>query len=131
MSEGKFSIVYTTKGSPESTRGLPFDLIKKTILGKNYELSIVFCGPKRSRFLNKKFRGQDKPTDILSFPLSKGSGEIFIDISSAEKEARKFNRPLRNFLLFLFIHGAVHLKGFKHGSKMEQEEIIFRRKFKI
>jgi probable rRNA maturation factor len=108
-----------------------FEIIKKAVLGNKYELSLVFTTPGKIRKLNKIYRNINKTTDILSFPLSKTSGEIFICKSEAKKEMVKFGRSYDNFLTFLFIHGLVHLKGFDHGSKMEKVEEKFRRKFDV
>ena len=105
--------------------------IKKEILGKDYDLSFCFVGPKEIQKLNKQYRNINKPTDILSFPLSDTEGEIFICKSEARKEARKFDRKYENFIDFLVIHGMVHLKGFDHGSTMESIESKFRKKFGI
>ena len=108
-----------------------FDQIKKAVLGSKYELSFVFISPEKIRQLNKTYRDINKATDILSFPLSKTFGEIFICKSEARKEMVKFNRSYENFLAFLFIHGLVHLKGFNHGPKMEQMEQKFRKLFNV
>jgi probable rRNA maturation factor len=108
-----------------------FELIKKEILGSKYELSLVFCAAKKIQNLNNTYRKINKPTDILSFPLSKTSGEIFICKSETRKMAREFDRSYDNFLVFLFIHGCVHLKGYDHGPKMEKLEAKFRKKFNI
>ncbi len=126
--EKNISIKNTTKGKLPS---LPFVNMKNEVLGKKYELSLVFIGEKLSRKLNKKYRKKDKPTNILSFPLSDNEGEIFINLSLAKKEAKKFNRDFSNFVGFLVIHGLVHLKGFAHSSRMEEKEIKIRRKFNI
>lgn len=108
-----------------------FEEIKKAILGSKYELSFVFISAQKIRKLNKIYRNINKATDILSFPLTKNSGEIFICKTETKKMAREFDRSYDNFLIFLFIHGCVHLKGFDHGPKMEKMEIKFRKKFKI
>ncbi len=110
---------------------LPFLLMKNAVLGPDYELSVVFIGPRKSRNLNKAYRGKDNPTDVLSFPISKKEGEIFIDLATSAKKAPEFGRSRTNFLAFLFIHGLVHLKGFDHGSKMEHVEKKFRKMFSI
>lgn len=110
---------------------LPFQLMKDAVLGADYELSLVFVGPRKSQALNKEYRGKDKPTDILSFPIAHNEGEIFIDLATTAKKAPEFDRTLTNFIAFLFIHGLVHLKGFDHGSKMEHEEKKFRKMFSI
>ena len=105
--------------------------MKEVALGKNYSLSVVFLNARLSRKLNRQYRGKNKPTDILSFPLGKKSGEIFICPSESKTEAKKFERTFKNFLGFLFIHGLVHLKGFDHGSRMERLERKYRAKFRI
>ncbi|MBX4199854.1 rRNA maturation RNase YbeY [Candidatus Parcubacteria bacterium] len=116
--ERKFSILNTTKSK---TPVLDFMSIKNTVLGKSYELSLVFIGDTRSHRLNLSYRGKDKPTDVLSFPLSKASGEIFINL----KKSARFG------VGFLFIHGILHLKGFEHGVRMENEEKKLLKKFRI
>lgn len=100
-------------------------------LGKKYDLSLVFIGKKKMREFNSKFRQKDYATNILSFPLSKTEGEIFICPQVAIKEAEKVSYNFDKYLKFLFIHGITHLKGFDHGSKMEEEERKTRKKFSI
>ncbi|MEX2013903.1 MAG: rRNA maturation RNase YbeY [Parcubacteria group bacterium] len=101
---------------------IPFKRLKNTVLGKKFELSIVFADPKLSRRLNRTYRNKNKPANILSFPLSKTSGEIFIDLVTAKKEMGKFDMPFEKFVKFLFIHALLHLKGMRHGDTMEQAE---------
>ena len=102
---------------------IPFDRIKDDVFpSKKYELSLVFVDKKFSHRLNKSFRGKDYPTNVLSFPLSKNSGEIFIDLDTAKKEAKEFEMTFREFVIFLFIHGLLHLKGMQHGATMEKRE---------
>jgi probable rRNA maturation factor len=108
-----------------------FNEMKNAVLGKDYDLSVVFVRSAKMRELNMRYRGIDKPTDILSFPLSKNEGEVYICLSETKKEAPKFKRPYENFLYFLFIHGLVHLKGFDHSSTMERIEVRYRKMFKI
>jgi rRNA maturation RNase YbeY len=110
---------------------LAFLRIKEAVLGKKYELSVAIVGTSKIHELNKRWRDKDKPTDVLSFPLSKIEGEIYINPAMAKKEAKKFDRPYGNFILFLFIHGLVHLKGYEHGSRMEAIEKKFRKRFGI
>jgi len=114
-----FSIKNTTKGKLPS---LPFVKIKEFVLGKNYDLSLVFIGEKRSRELNKKYRNKDGATNILSFSLNKADGEIFINLKSAKKDAPKFKKRYNEFVKVLFVHSVLHLKGFEHGKDMETRE---------
>ena len=124
----KFSIINKTKGKLIS---LPFVDMKEKVLGKDYDLSLVFIDEKEIHELNKTHRNVDSATDILSFPLDKNSGEIFICLSKTKEMAKEFDRSYENFLAFLFIHGLVHLLGFDHGDKMEKEEEKYRKIFKI
>ncbi|MDB5254261.1 MAG: hypothetical protein JWL80_327 [Parcubacteria group bacterium] len=122
------SIINTTRGKAPS---LPFVLMKDKSLGKKYEMSLVFIGDQRSRTLNRIHRNKDYPTNILSFELSKTSGEIFINLALAKRQAKKFDRTYPNFVAFLFIHGLFHLKGMDHGSTMERAEEKVRKEFGI
>ncbi|MGB3922077.1 MAG: rRNA maturation RNase YbeY [Minisyncoccia bacterium] len=101
---------------------IPFERLKRSVLGKDFELSLVFADDKLSRRLNRIYRGKNKPANVLSFPLSKKSGEIFIDLITAEKEAPRYGLSYRDFVKLLFVHGLLHLKGMRHGRKMERTE---------
>jgi len=109
----------------KTKRSLPkirFDKILEEVLGKEYELSLVFTSTALSKKLNSTYRGKNNPTNILSFPLSKKSGEIFIDLTTASKEVKKFEMSFPKFITYLFIHGLLHLKGMEHGYTMERRE---------
>ena len=111
--------------------GIAFNKIATEILGKDYDLSLVFINSNQSRVLNRTYRDKDKPTNILSFPLDKKTGEIFIDLTLCKKECASFERTYSNFLQFLFIHGLLHLKGYRHGSTMERTERQYQKKFGV
>ena len=110
MSADKVEIKNLTKGKLPR---LPFSRTKEMILGKNYELSLVFVGNNLARKLNKIYRGKDKPANVLSFALDKHLGEIFINLAKAKTDTR---------VALLLIHALLHLKGWRHSSKMESEE---------
>lgn len=128
MSDINFNITNTTKSKLPD---FDFEKMKNAVLGKKYELSVIIIGKKEIQKLNKEYRDINKPTDILSFPLSDDFGEIYINPEMTKIEAKKFERDYDNFFAFLFIHGLVHLKGFDHGSTMENIEAQFRKKFHI
>lgn len=122
-----FEIRNMTKTRPPINRR-SISEIKNRVLGKQYELSVVFIGKDRARNLNKKFRGKNKPANVLSFPLEKyssrkktGVGEIFINLDT-KIDANKFEISYKNFLELLLVHGALHLKGMDHGTAMERAE---------
>lgn len=108
---------------------LPFVEIKNAILGTNYDLSLVFPTLKHSIELHKQWKKKSDPVNILSFPLDDESGEIILTLSKARSEAKKYNRSYHNHLVFLFIHGCLHLKGMTHGAKMEKQERLFYAEF--
>jgi len=102
--------------------------IKGDVLGEKYDLSFAFISKKKIKELNKKFRKKDEPTDVLSFTLSKSSGEILICKEIAELKSKSFNMSAAEYLIFLVIHGMLHLKGMRHGAKMESyEQIVYSR----
>jgi probable rRNA maturation factor len=117
--EENISITNQTKGKLPS---LPFVLIKNEILGKNYILSIAFISKPKSKKINNAYRNKNNPTNILSFPLSKKEGEILICPDVVKGELKKFDKNFRELLVFLVIHGCLHLKGMQHSSRMEREE---------
>lgn len=110
---------------------VPFAKIKNEAMGSNYNLSLVFIGETRSKKLNFSYRGKNKSTNILSFPLDKKNGEIFITLAVVKRQTKKFRRNLQNLVAFLFIHGLMHLKGHLHGDTMDRAEAQMRRKFSI
>ena len=105
--------------------------ITDEVLGADYELSLAIVSAVHMKKLNLAHRNIDKTTDILSFPLSKTDGEMYLCLSETKKEAVEFDRAYENFLLFLFIHGCVHLKGFDHSSTMERIERQLRKQFGV
>lgn len=118
-----------SKRTKDKLPRLSFVSMKNEILGEEYYFEISFISSKKQRELNKKYRNIDKTTNILSFPLSKNSGEITIDIKKAKSEAHLFEMTKTSFLKFLVIHGMLHLKGFDHGAIMERQEKKFLKKF--
>ena len=76
-----------------------------------------------------KYRNKKGPTNVLSFSLEKNDGEIFIDLEKVKKESKDLKTGYKKIFITLFIHSLLHLKGFDHGSKMEAQEEIFKKKF--
>lgn len=125
------SFTNKTKHTLSPQRVVLWKKIAQTVLPKNYELSIVCVGDARMRTLNKTYRNKDKATNVLSFPISETSGELYLDIGYARKEARRFaiKHPTKTHLDFLFIHGLLHLAGYDHGDAMEQQEQKLMKRF--
>lgn len=101
------------------------------ILGDTYQLSLVLIGDARARALARTYKHKDTPSNVLSFPLDDGAGEIYINLAQVRREATRFGLSPAGHALFLFIHGCLHLAGHHHGGTMEQAEDAFVRRFNI
>ncbi len=101
----------TKKRLPFGSSKAIWEKIKEEILGKKYDLSVVFAPNTLMKKFNIKYLGKDNIATVLSFPLSKKEGEIFINL-----------RQKKHHPFFLFIHALLHLKNFDHGAKMEWQE---------
>jgi rRNA maturation RNase YbeY len=113
----------TLRRAPKGARRfLPFEGMAKMVLGRNYDLSLVICGDTLAQKMNRTYRKKTYAANVLSFPLSKLEGEIFLNVRAAEREARKFGTTPRARLALLFVHGLLHLKGLPHGRTMERKE---------
>jgi len=98
-----------------------FNTLKNKVLGKKYDLQHSFLSPAEMRAVTKRTKRVNKVSNVLSFPLSKTSGEILI----CKKAAPPYTIP------YLFIHGLLHLKGLKHGVRMESAEQELLQRFSL
>jgi len=83
------------------------------------EVSLVLAGDGLLRRLNRDYRGQDRPTDVLSFPGGGGEaglGDVVISVETAERNARAGGRTLPQELDVLALHGFLHLLGHDHET---------------
>ncbi len=117
--------LHTTLKAPtpvSKKTGVLWSVVAHQTLGKRYDVSVVLIGNVRSHRLNMMYRGKDKPTNVLAFPISDESGEIYINVPYAIREASKYDHSVDEHLSYLFIHGLLHLKGYDHGDAMERHE---------
>lgn len=128
--EETFSIINKTKGKVPN---LPFAVIARDILGPKYTLSMAFLTPKEMQKINKQYRAKDKPTNVLSFSLSRNEGELLLCPSLIKKESKdknkNFGKNFEDLLGYLVIHGILHLKGMQHGAIMEVSEKKYDKKY--
>jgi probable rRNA maturation factor len=71
------------------------------------------------RELNARYRGKDKPTDVLSFSGpggGEGLGDIVVSVDTAERNARRRGRTLQRELDVLALHGFLHVLGYDHET---------------
>ncbi len=96
-------------------------------LGGDVAATIALGDDALVRDLNKRFRGQDKPTNVLSFPSAAGDetslGDIVFALQTLEREATDLAIPLAHHLQHLTVHGLLHLLGFDHIDEAEAEEM--------
>lgn len=110
---------------------VPWERIAHAALGSRYELSLVICGDTLAQRMNREHRKKTYKPNVLSFPLSRNEGEIFLNVRCAERESRKYGVPLKERIALLFVHGCLHLKGLDHGEMMEREERRILKQFSI
>ena len=88
-----------------------------------YELSLLFTDDAAVRQINHSWRGQDKPTNVLSFPafpVAPGDmpgpmlGDILLALETVSREAMSMDIPFDNHLTHLLVHGFLHLLGYGH-----------------
>lgn len=122
----KISILNTTKIKAPK---VPFEVLHDFILGKKYELSVAFVDPKTIQKINKKYRKKNKPTNVISVNLDEKNGEIILCPQIIKKETEIFKENFQNLTIILVIHAMLHLKGYEHGSKMNNIELRLQKKF--
>ena len=91
----------------------------------NSELSLLFSNDADIREINRQWRQQDKPTNVLSFPASAVEpgetpdlllGDIMLAHETVEKEALALGISFDNHLTHLLVHGFLHLLGYDHEN---------------
>ena len=108
------------------------------------EIGVSVVGPAESRRLNARFRGKDKPTNVLSFPVAelpvpgagdepRPLGDLVICPQVLRTEAREQKKSLRAHWAHLVVHGSLHLIGYDHirnadADRMERREIAVLRR---
>lgn len=122
-----FIVSKTAKSYPK----LSYESIKDKILGKKYTLSLTFVGKERAHALNKKHRNAKYVPNVLSFPLDKTAGEIYITPLVAKGECTKYDMTPSGYIGYLFIHGLLHLKGHPHGATMDRLEKKYCAQFRL
>ncbi|MRR05400.1 MAG: rRNA maturation RNase YbeY [Deltaproteobacteria bacterium] len=101
------------------------------------ELSVTIVGDRSIRRLNRDYRGFDKPTNVLSFPMSAGDfsdvnpellGDVVISADTAFREAEEQGISFFERLGFLLLHGILHVTGYDHERSGEAEAKRMERK---
>ncbi len=96
-----------------------------------FEVELTLCGDEEIHGINKEFRGIDRPTDVLSFPMMEFSmpqiyvslGNIVLSVETARRQAEEYGHSLKRELCFLCAHSALHLLGYDHETEEERQEM--------
>lgn len=117
------------------------DVIKTVLqtegLSLAYEVSISFVDKDEIHRLNKEYRGVDRPTDVLSFPIDEDFliegvdtmlGDIVICMDIAKDQAIEYNHSLDREIMYLTAHSCLHLLGYDHMEKEEKLSMRSREK---
>lgn len=115
--------------------------IKKAILeslkvegrSEDSEVSLSFVTDEEIHELNRDYRGVDRSTDVLSFPMEMSEflpvdilGDIIISTQTAISQAEEFNHSVDREIIYLTVHSMFHLMGYDHIE--EEDKIIMRKK---
>ena len=101
----------------------------------NVEFNIIIINEDKIHEINKKYRGIDRPTDVISFALEDDKtvmspsdvrilGDIYICIEKVYSQAKEYNHSFEREFSFLAIHGLLHLLGYDHMNEKD-EKIMF------
>ena len=106
----------------------------------NREFNIIFVSNEEIQEINKNYRNIDRVTDVISFALMDNDesnynaenelGDIFICVDRAKEQAVEYGHSLEREIGFLSVHGYLHLCGYDHMTK-EDEEIMFKKQDEI
>ena len=111
------------------------DFLEKLKEKRKVEISLLFVSPSVIRRLNRQWRGKDKVTTVLSFPVSrifqqieeqegiKELGEIIFCPSEIKKKSVREKSNVREIYKKLLAHGLLHLYGYSHNKDKERLEM--------
>jgi probable rRNA maturation factor len=112
-----------------------FVALAKRALRLQGELTVLVTDNEELRRLNRRFRGKNKPTDVLSFPAPSGGrdgpkGDVAISAEIARANAKMLGHSTADELKILVLHGVLHLAGYDHErdhGEMARKELRLRK----
>ncbi len=99
-----------------------------------FEISLLLVSDSEIQEVNRLSRGKDKPTDVLSFPISenipgayKNLGEILISMDTLKRQAKEIGHSQKEEFYRLLVHGILHLLGYDHEISPQEEKRMKRK----
>lgn len=103
------------------------------------EVSVTITDDEEIHILNNQYRGVDRPTDVLSFPLDEPDelgaggdaavlGDIVISLERAQAQAEEYGHSLRREVAFLTVHSVLHLLGYDHMTEEDENNMFARQR---
>jgi probable rRNA maturation factor len=120
--------------------GTKLENLLRSIGLHNAELSVLFVGDRAMRTLNRRYRGKDKTTDVLSFSMREGAfphvqpevlGDIVIAVPTAARQAAEAGHALGREIEVLLVHGLLHLLGYDHERSDNEARRMKRRELQL
>jgi len=109
----------------------PASLVEKAALGalaaegrQDVEVSIALLPDVGMRELNRRYLGEDRPTDVIAFTLGEGDdvvGDVYVGLEQARRQAEELGLPVQQELARLVIHGVLHVLGHDHPESSERD----------
>lgn len=93
-------------------------------INKNQEISLAFVSDAEIKKINNTYRGLNQVTDVLSFAGDGDLGEIIIDYDQVKRQASNFKNSGREELIFILVHGLLHLIGYGDRTEKQRLEMI-------
>lgn len=93
-------------------------------INNNQEISLAFVGDAEMKKINNTYRGLNQATDVLSFAGDGDLGEIIIDYDQIKRQAANFKNSGPEELIFILVHGLLHLIGYDDKTEQERLEMI-------
>ncbi|SFA70398.1 probable rRNA maturation factor [Lentibacillus halodurans] len=134
----------------DQTNSVPVDYIdvlqrlliftgEKEKVASEAEVSVTFVNNQEIKEINRNYRQQDKPTDVISFAMQEKVddeaeilgedlplvlGDIVISVDKAKEQANDYGHSLERELGFLTVHGFLHLLGYDHRNQEDEAEMF-------
>jgi len=132
------------------TKNLIRKAVRTTLRSEKFpedaEVSVTLTDNEEIHVLNREYRGVDRPTDVLSFPMAEDDdnigdydmdknavllGDIVVSVEKIEEKAKEYMHSFERELAYLVIHSTLHLLGYDHETGDEDEKEMTEKQDKI